>query len=103
MQEAGERDIIASTEAAIGIGHVLWNKEHRYALGSSRGTLDPRQYHVHDVLSQLMVATGDEHFLARNSVASIVVWARRCPDVSQCRALTWFRKRHRTAEAAVHH
>ena len=71
VQQPGQRHIVARAEAAVGVDQKLRHDEQRNPLHPSRCALDPRQHQMHDVVTQLVIAAGNENLVAADAVAAI--------------------------------
>src|ERR1019366_9152443 len=62
---------VARTQRSVGIDQDLRHHEQRYALDAGRRALDPRQHQMDDVVSEIVLAGGDEDLGPGDLVAAV--------------------------------
>src|SRR6202022_3420729 len=62
---------VARTQRPIGIDQNLRHHEQRYALDTGRRALDSGQHQMDDIVSEVVLAGGDENLGASNLVAAV--------------------------------
>ncbi|MNZ96295.1 hypothetical protein D3C78_1154840 [compost metagenome] len=103
MQQAGQGHVVALATLTVAVDQVLGHQKQRDATGTGRSAFDPRQHHVHDVVGQLVVTTGNEHLLPEQAVAAVVGRAGEGAQIAKGRALARFGQGHGAAETAIEH
>ena len=64
-------DVVPRAKPAVGVGQEFRDEEERDARRSGRRIGKPRQHEMHDVLGEIVLAVGDEDFLAEDAVGSV--------------------------------
>ncbi len=105
--QAGQHDIVALADAAVGVDQLLRYDEQRNAL-DARDQLavlirNLGQHQVHDVFRQLMLAGRDPHLVAAQPVAAVGLGFGARDDVRQRGAGLRFRQAHGAEEAPFQH
>ena len=101
--QAGQRDVVALADGAVGCDEVLRHDEQRDALGPGGPAGNLRQHQVDDVLAEFVFGAGDPHLRAEQPVGAVVAWLGPGEDVGQRRAGLRLGERHRAGEAAGEH
>ena len=99
--QAGQDDVVALAERAVGVHQELRHDEQRDALHAGRSAGDLRQHEVDDVLGQLVVAAGDPHLVAGQPVGAVVLGLGPRGDVGQRRAGLRLGQAHGAEPAAL--
>ena len=63
--------VVAGAERTVGIDQKFRHQEQRHAARSGRRVRQPRQHQVDDIVGQIMLAIGDEDFLAADAVGPV--------------------------------
>ena len=64
-------DALAEHAVGVAVGQDLGREKERQAFGAGRRIGQARQHQVHDVVGQVVLATGDEDFAAADAVAAV--------------------------------
>ncbi|MNG00196.1 hypothetical protein D3C84_831240 [compost metagenome] len=103
MQQTGQCHVISGTDVAILIEQKFGYEKQRDALGSGGRVLNPSQDHVHDIVGQFVVSTGDKHLLAEHTITAICGKLRSGAQVAEGGTLAGFSQGHGAAETAGEH
>src|SRR4029450_5680394 len=112
--EPRERDVVAlAGQASVCVDHEARHREERDALGPGNGLASRagnlREHEVHDVLTQVVLATGNPHLVALEPVARAerigfevrAVGHRDGRDVAEARSGLRLAQAHRAEESAL--
>ena len=69
--------VVAGAERAVGIEQKFRHQEQRNAAGARRRIRQPRQNEMDDVVGEIVLAVGDEDFLALEAIRTVGVRDRR--------------------------
>ena len=69
--DAAAEDVVACTEAAVGIDQEFRHKEKRQAARASRRIRQSRQHEMDDVVREIVLAIGDEYLGAEDAVGAV--------------------------------
>ena len=83
VDQPGQGHIVAFAGGAVLIDQVLRDDEQRDPLNAGRRVRQACQYHVHDVLAELVIAPGDEDLVALEAVTAIILWRCAGAQVAQ--------------------
>ena len=103
VDQARQGDIVALAEAAVVVDQDLGHQEQGDALHPRRRVRQPRQHHVDDVLTELVIAAGDVDLVAEQAVAAIGLGFGAGAQVSQGGAGLGLGQAHGAEEAPGQH
>ncbi len=63
--------VVLRAQRAVGIDQIFRNEEQRDAAGAGRRIGKARQHEMHDVVGEIVLAVGDEDFLAGDAIAAV--------------------------------
>ena len=101
--EAGDDDVVALTQRAVVVDQELRNHEQADPPSAGRGPGDLRQHQMDDVLAHLVLAAGDPHLLAEQSVRAVGLRLGARGDVREVGAGLRLGQAHGAGEAAFDH
>ena len=101
--DRGAEQVVACTQAAIGIDQIFRGNEQRNALHAGRCIGQACQHEVDDIFRHIVLAPGDENLGPRNAVGAVILRNGFGTHRAQIRTGLRFGEVHRAGPNAFHH
>src|SRR5690606_407841 len=92
--KAGAEQIIPAAKRAVIVDEKLRYEEKRNAFRAGWSIGQARQHQMHDIVSQVMLAIGDENLLAEDAVAAVIGAFRTGAKYTKIRTGVWLGQVH---------